>query len=427
MAKLEFNKLSQELKDKFRLENSTLIRDVTTNSKDKITLEIGDSKQVDFYPQAKIMRWDNEVNASFRYVDKEPGEPTISTKQGIVQYIKPKAEFNAYEIASDAINKDGGVELELVLKEKPASNKIEFTINSKDLNFFYQPALTQEQIDKGFGRPENIVGSYAAYHKYKGVVNLKSGMEYKVGKAFHIYRPEIVDNTGNKTWGELSIDNDILSVTIDQTWLDNAVYPVIVDPTFGYTSQGASTSQLAAASSDTSTRFGYAISPPERGRIQSMSAYLDTLNAADPITVDVCSFLSREDSEGSGSHGQIASVERLDLSVSASPALYTFTYANQEFPNTTLVLNLLGNGEDMPTADDFLVVMYDSVSPNRNYYQESATGAGSYNTMKESPWTDAATSDTILASIYVTYNGIAIHMPSTPRTNFYSTPHIIKT
>jgi len=34
--------------------------------KDCIQIEIGDFKQVDFYPQAKIIRWDDEVNVSLR-------------------------------------------------------------------------------------------------------------------------------------------------------------------------------------------------------------------------------------------------------------------------------------------------------------------------------------------------------------------------
>ena len=35
--------------------------------KDKIEVELGDSKDsTKFHPQVKLMRWDNEVNASFR-------------------------------------------------------------------------------------------------------------------------------------------------------------------------------------------------------------------------------------------------------------------------------------------------------------------------------------------------------------------------
>jgi hypothetical protein len=40
--------------------------------KDRIEVEIGDSKQVsDFLPQVKVMRWDNEVNLSLRLISDE--------------------------------------------------------------------------------------------------------------------------------------------------------------------------------------------------------------------------------------------------------------------------------------------------------------------------------------------------------------------
>ena len=37
------------------------------NPKDRVQVEIGDTKDpTTFHPQVKIMRWDNEVNASLR-------------------------------------------------------------------------------------------------------------------------------------------------------------------------------------------------------------------------------------------------------------------------------------------------------------------------------------------------------------------------
>lgn len=266
------NTLSKAIKDKFSVIDNTLIRDVKEDVKDRITLEVGDSKQPEFYPQAKIMRWDNEVNASFRYVDPEPGDPVIETEQDRIKYIKPKTEFHAYELNSSEIGEDGGLEIELILKDKPDSNKFDFTIQTKELEFLFQAPLTQEEIDEGCKRDESVVGSYAVYHKSKGGMNDKAGNEYKAGKAFHIYRPEVIDANGNKIYGDLNIDEDkgILTVTVDQNFLDNALYPVIVDPTFGYTSIGATTvgpfgnttnkvasifSQLTAGAADTVVQY----------------------------------------------------------------------------------------------------------------------------------------------------------------------------
>lgn len=131
-----------------------------------------------------------------------------------------------------------GFEFEIVLRERPVSNVVEMAIETEGLKFYYQPELTQAEIDEGATRPENVVGSYAVYHATCG--NMHKGQataqKYQTGKAFHIYRPKVVDANGDWIWGELSIDSEagILSITVDQQWLDSAVYPVRVDPTFGY-------------------------------------------------------------------------------------------------------------------------------------------------------------------------------------------------
>lgn len=90
-----------------------------------------------------------------------------------------------------------GYELEVVFYDKPESNKIDFNIETNNLNFFYQPELTEKEIEYGHIRPENVVGSYAVYHKDKtGDYSRIGGKNYRTGKAFHIYRPWVKDNNG---------------------------------------------------------------------------------------------------------------------------------------------------------------------------------------------------------------------------------------
>ena len=89
---------------------------------------------------------------------------------------------------------------------------------------------------------------------------------YATGKAFHVYRPQAIDANGAEVWAELNYDNGTLSVTVPQKFLEEAVFPVRVDPTFGYTTCGA-----AQESS-----FGYImgskfISPAEAGTITNLS------------------------------------------------------------------------------------------------------------------------------------------------------------
>lgn len=52
------SKVSKEISDKFEVRDNTFIREVKQNPKDRIQIELGDSKQPDFKPQVKIMRWD---------------------------------------------------------------------------------------------------------------------------------------------------------------------------------------------------------------------------------------------------------------------------------------------------------------------------------------------------------------------------------
>src|SRR3990167_10435198 len=107
-------------------------------------------------------------------------------------------------------------------------------------------------------------------------MNDVAGMEYKTGKAFHIYRPKVIDANGVETWGDLNIDeqNGLLTVTIDQTWLETALYPVIVDPTFGYTSIGVSTS----ATIGSGVVVACQATSIEAGDITSMTAHRKVLS-----------------------------------------------------------------------------------------------------------------------------------------------------
>lgn len=234
---IDKRKLTKAVKDKYSLENETFKRVQKDNPKDKIEVEIGDSKSPDFKPQVKIQRWDNEVNLSFRLKDDGVGIEVVETKEDKVIWKKGKREAHFYELTEG----EGGYEFEVVLLEKPDTNVVEFTVEDKDIEYFYQAALTPEEIADGASRPENVVGSYAVYAKTPKT-NYVGQKEYKTGKVGHIYRPRIEDANGTKVWGDLHIENGILSVTIPQEFLDKAVYPVrhAAGLTFGYTSIGAS-------------------------------------------------------------------------------------------------------------------------------------------------------------------------------------------
>jgi len=252
-----------------KINSTTFRKKVKQNPKDRIEVIVGDDKQLDFKPQVKIQRWDNEVNFSMRAEEKL--NAIVEEKKGIIKYITSDYEVHQYE--KPEVSEDGGFEFEWVLNKKPESNILKATIQTKGLDFFYQPELTQEEIENGAERPENVIGSYAVYHKTKKN-NIVGEQEYKTGKFCHIYRPKAIDKNGVENWCELNINEEVgeLTVTVPQDFLDNASYPVIVDPTFGYTSTGGSITYVSSGS-DTEApgmKSGSALS----GTLTAISAYM---------------------------------------------------------------------------------------------------------------------------------------------------------
>src|SRR3990167_2204688 len=223
-----------------QLNATTWIEQVKSDPKDEIKVFIGDDKQPNFEPQQKIERWSNEVNCSFRLIHNEVA-PTLTVEGDKIIWAGEKIEAHFYDLGISGEHPEGSREFEVILKEPPKTNVVEFTLETKGLDFFYQPELTQEEIDQGNIRPENVVGSYAIYAS-ENKINYVGGKEYKCGKVGHIFRPKIIDSVGTEVWGDLHIENGILSVTIPHEFLNTATYPVrrAAGLEFGYHTAGAS-------------------------------------------------------------------------------------------------------------------------------------------------------------------------------------------
>lgn len=225
----------------FTRRDNTLSRVVRDVPERKIEFEIGDATRPDFVPQAKTKWFDNEYNVSVRA--KEHAEAVVRTRGNKVYYETPEYTVIQYDTPA---GEEGGHELEWELPSKPDSNILPFTLRYKgDVRFYHQPALTQEEIDEGADRPENVVDSYAVYIEKRN--HRKGGNNYATGKIQHVYRPKAIDAKGNEAWCTLHIPsngqaetNIDCSVEVPQEFLDNAAYPVLVDPTFGNTSVGGS-------------------------------------------------------------------------------------------------------------------------------------------------------------------------------------------
>lgn len=197
-----------------------------------ILFQFGFTTEIDT-DKVRVSKWND--GSFFEMIWPFPEQ--LKFKNGVHTKENSKLAVRVYQLSVDSNFKNGGIEYEIILKKKPPTNSISIAVNSNRYVFYYQPALTQDEINEGLFRPDNVVGSYAVYHATGW------GNEYKSGKAFHIYRPYATDNSGWSTWLDYNTDlNDtgILIITIDQKYLDNADYPITIDPSIGDESGGAS-------------------------------------------------------------------------------------------------------------------------------------------------------------------------------------------
>ena len=143
---------------------------------------------------------------------------------------------------------DGSTKWEVEWAKKqdvPAEGYVDFLLGfPAGLTFTKQPPLTQQEIDQGNQRPDNVVNSYAVYWPQAGRFLMPDGSEinnYETGKFAHVFRPNLIDDAGNWTWiDQTAIVNGgtKLRVYLDSAWLAGATFPVRLDPTFGYSTLG---------------------------------------------------------------------------------------------------------------------------------------------------------------------------------------------
>lgn len=283
------DKISLEVLEKYSVENNTLSMDVKNDPKDSIQIEIGDSKQGDFKPQVKIMRWDNEVNFSIRA--QEEAGAVVQFDGEKIKYVAEKYEVHQYD-KPDA-GEDGGFEFEWVIKMRPQSNVFVATTQYKNVVGLKQFPLNQEIPDPNWvivtetqafdkdgnlldERPEDIVNSIAFYHDSKGGMNDEHGMDYKTGKIAHCKRIKATDNNGNWVWGdqEWDAENNEFRAIVPQDFIDAIDFEnggwMKVDPTFGYTTAGTSGGYSLTANEIGATKFTAAA---ENGSVTSVSVY----------------------------------------------------------------------------------------------------------------------------------------------------------
>ncbi len=184
-----------------------------------------------------ISKWDGEAYFKISTLDLPISNRVEDTKE-VLEYGSYIAKI--FEVPE-------GFEFDIIYSSRPESNTTVFRIKSKGLEFYFQAPLSDQVFPKGWTVNEthafNGTGHLIKYrprpYSY-AVYGLKKNNDYGTGKIGEILRPLIYDAKGSEVFGEILIEGELLSITAPDNWLDNAVYPITYDPTFGKTAIGGS-------------------------------------------------------------------------------------------------------------------------------------------------------------------------------------------
>lgn len=165
---------------------------------------------------------------------------TIKNGQPAVRVFAPKFRFQMY------VDSLGAFEFDAIIlkKSQKGLHGFEFDIETKGLDFHFQDTLMDwEKLDYCY-RPDSVIYSYAVYHSSR-IFNYDVGdksYNYETGKAWQQYRIKAWDNAGDTVWGFQNINTETgkMRIWVDSTWAAHAVYPIRIDPYFGFSSVGSS-------------------------------------------------------------------------------------------------------------------------------------------------------------------------------------------
>jgi hypothetical protein len=265
-----------------KIDNTTYKVENLGNEDESIII-IGGSDKSKFAPN---------INFSFSFGKGEEYFINLNRKDKVITTETPSFIDGVLKIKKDDTDKyyhvNNVFKWDIEFDSKPKSNIIEFDLKcSPEINFYYQASLvdqynadhhgcsTLDEYLTGHYRPDNVIGSYAVFCD-------KVHNEYKTGKLCHIYRPLCKDASGKTVWAELLIKNKKLIITIPQKFLDDAVYPVTLDPDIGKTTVGAT---RKSNQYNTVTKVNTTISSDGLS-LSSLHCYTDN-GSASPVTYHI--------------------------------------------------------------------------------------------------------------------------------------------
>lgn len=226
--------------------DSTSVKANAINRRPEVIIE--KEALVDKNPQIRMSFWDGEVSLRLNMIEQRK----LLSSDAIMHLIdSSKTQKVIYEPDTADLQQlykknDNCFEWEIILNKKPDTHIFQYQLESDGLTFYFQDSI--DVANPYFEQPDSVRYSYAAYHSYKrdNRISINNNdttyANYGTGKAFHLYRPRVWDSDGDTVWAKLSIDTigHFLSINVADSFLNMASYPVTIDPTFGYTTAGAS-------------------------------------------------------------------------------------------------------------------------------------------------------------------------------------------
>jgi len=226
--------------------DSTSVKANAINRRPEVIIE--KESLIDKNPQIRMNFWNGEVFLRLNMIEqrKQLSSDAIMHLIDSSKTQKVIYEPDTADLQQLYKKNDNCFEWEIILNKKPDTHIFQYQLETNGLTFYFQDSI--DVADPYFEQPDSVRYSYAVYHSHKrnNRISINNNdttyANYGTGKAFHLYRPRVWDSDGHTVWAKLSIDTigHLLSINVADSFLNTASYPVTIDPTFGYTTAGAS-------------------------------------------------------------------------------------------------------------------------------------------------------------------------------------------
>ena len=198
-------------------------------------------------PEIKIEKWDSYFKMSR---EEKTYTPFINNDKFVFDGIDESVLI--YFLKNDAL------EYEIILKKKPETNTVNLSVETKNLTLrlIKIEDIIQKRTTELLLSDQNISNITTTFNNdLLGSIVVESKNK---NSEFIIFRPKIYDADNKSVYGEYRLQNNTLLIVIPQEFLDNATYPIRIDPAISYGNEylfDSSTSQYISVSSLDSTHF----------------------------------------------------------------------------------------------------------------------------------------------------------------------------